>query len=330
MPHLDDGMIHELLDGEIPSRDLPPITAHLAACAECRARLEQAQALMAEADELIETLDLPQAETTPAVAHLVDSRRPVRWVRPLAWAASLVIAAAGGYAARGSLQLVPAPPAASDATLEAAKRVGNVHELTVPPATLAERPKETVLPPPPVMRRDEPAAKAATSALADGRRDAAEPPVTSGATANRAEATTSQPTPAPSVAAAPPTAGSAAGGVREALSGIAPRNNEAERRSLARDQVTAKQLTDNFTSRIDSIGLPDAMGLLGGRIRLIEGAVPKRLESQGSEVRVIYPLSSGELVLAQRLIGGSINWRLIAPAGFPADSVEKLRKLVKE
>lgn len=313
MPHLDDGMIHELLDGEIPSSELPPIRAHLASCVSCQARLDAAQAMMAEADGMIETLDLQPAVVAPASVHLVGARPPARWVRPLAWAASLVIAAAGGYAARDSVSLVPAPPAASDAAVNAVKRVGNAEQAIVPPSTLAERPKETILPPPPVMRRDEPAAKAANT-------DAA---------GNRTEVATSQPAPAPMVAAAPPTAGSAAGAVREALSGVASRSNEGERRGLAGDMTTSKPLADNFTSRIDSIGLPDAMRLLGGRIRLIEGAVPRRLEAQGTEVRVVYPLATGELVLAQRLVAGTISWRLLAPAGFPADSLEKLRKLVQ-
>ena len=50
--HLDDGTIHELLDGEIPSAQLPPLQAHLAACAECRARLDSARELVDFSDEL--------------------------------------------------------------------------------------------------------------------------------------------------------------------------------------------------------------------------------------------------------------------------------------
>ena len=71
MPHLDEGTLHALLDGEIPSAELPPIQAHLGACAECRARLAEEQELLAESDRLIEVLELPPA--APAVTPVRTS-----------------------------------------------------------------------------------------------------------------------------------------------------------------------------------------------------------------------------------------------------------------
>ena len=61
MSHLDDGMIHALLDGEIPSAELPPIQAHLGACAECRARLAEEQELLETSDRLIDLIEVPAA-----------------------------------------------------------------------------------------------------------------------------------------------------------------------------------------------------------------------------------------------------------------------------
>lgn len=327
MPHLDEGMIHELLDGEIPSSDLPPITAHLATCADCRARLERAQALMAEADELIETLDLPAVPSAADVTPLRVLRRP-RWVVPMAWAASLVLAVALGYAARQSAPLLPLPAPESESVLTGASNTAVAQQP-------AERSKESVLPPQSVMRRNEPAAKAAAPPLADSRQNATEQPTSSEFGGTRDGVVATQPAPAPVVAAAPPAAGSASGATREALSGVSSRRSDGERRSLARDQATSKQLIDGFAAngsrlRTDTIQLPDAMRLLGGRIRLIDGAVPKLLEAQGTEVRVIYPLATGDLVLSQRLVDGSISWRLLAPRGLAMDSVEKLRALVRE
>ena len=97
--HLDDGTIQELLDGEIHSSALPPIQSHLAACAECRARLEAARVFMTEADELIEMLDEPVA-ATPAVVIPLPRRSTQPWTRRLAWAASLVIAVGAGWYSR--------------------------------------------------------------------------------------------------------------------------------------------------------------------------------------------------------------------------------------
>jgi len=69
---------------------------------------------------------------------------------------------------------------------------------------------------------------------------------------------------------------------------------------------------------------------LGGSLRLIEGLIPERLESLGSAVRVVYATGFGELVLSQQLEDGKVRHTLIAPRGFPADSVEKLRARVRD
>ncbi|MES2304741.1 MAG: hypothetical protein V4558_04510 [Gemmatimonadota bacterium] len=330
MPHLDDGMIHELLDGEVPSSELPPITAHLASCAECRGRLERAQAMMAEADELIEVLDFPTAPPAAEVTPL-PVRRPLRWVTPVAWAASLVLAVALGYAARRSAPLLPLPAPESANALAGANNTAVAQQP-------AERSKENVLPPPPVMRSNEPAAKSAASPQATEDRNL----LNGKASANvaedariRAEASATIPAPAPVAAAAPPVGGSASGAVREALSGIASRRSDGERQFLARDKATSKQLidgalVDSSPFRADTIQLPDAMRLLGGRIRLIDGAVPRRLEAHGTEVRVIYSVATGELILSEQLLDGVITWRLTGPRDFNADSLAKLRKLVRE
>ena len=78
------------------------------------------------------------------------------------------------------------------------------------------------------------------------------------------------------------------------------------------------------------ITFPEALKRLNGSLRLIEGLVPLRLEALGADVRVVYPLRSGELVLAERLENGKLTYRLVAPAGFPGDSLEKLRLRVRD
>jgi len=62
----------------------------------------------------------------------------------------------------------------------------------------------------------------------------------------------------------------------------------------------------------------------------VEGLVPLRLEAQGPTVRVVYSVAQGELVLSQQLIDGRVSFQLIAPPGFPTDSLGKLRARVRE
>jgi hypothetical protein len=71
----------------------------------------------------------------------------------------------------------------------------------------------------------------------------------------------------------------------------------------------------------------EAVRLLGGQIRLIEGLNPSRLEAVGSAVRVIYALPGGELVLEQRREADSITVVLTAP-WLAADSLGKLREKI--
>jgi hypothetical protein len=76
--------------------------------------------------------------------------------------------------------------------------------------------------------------------------------------------------------------------------------------------------------------LPEAVALLGGSLRLIEGLVPDRLEAVERVVRVVYRTGFGELVLAQELSENRLRYSLLPPRGFPADSLERLRARVRE
>ncbi|MEJ2216689.1 MAG: zf-HC2 domain-containing protein [Gemmatimonadota bacterium] len=133
MSHVDDGLLHAYLDGALHAEDpaeAERVERHLAVCDDCRARLEAARGLRAEADALLEgatpaELDMPPFETIAARAAAratkagvpdpdrpTDAgggdgvggtpRRPRRFVvtRTLAWAASIVIALGMGWWAR--------------------------------------------------------------------------------------------------------------------------------------------------------------------------------------------------------------------------------------
>ena len=312
MPHLDDGTLHALLDGEIPSAELAPIQAHLGACAECRARLAEEQDLLAESDRLIEVLELPPA--APVVAPVRTASRRV-WPTRLAWAATLVLAAGLGYSARGG-PAEPAPVASGDSGAElradepAASPVPPALEPVNPSRDQALAPKLGAAPPPPADARR---GKAAT-----GNAAAAEEK----AELRVAVVDTAAAPPAPAEVQPPNRPAAPASG----LGRVGALRQEAARQ---REMTPAGALADAFAVARPA-SLPEAMRVLGGSLRLIDGMIPDRLEILGNMVRVVYRTGFGELLLAQELQDGMVRFNLIAPRGFPADSLERLRARVRE
>src|SRR5437867_949504 len=53
MSHVDEGTLHAYLDGELPSAERAALEAHLAACATCRASLDEERALLERATTLL-------------------------------------------------------------------------------------------------------------------------------------------------------------------------------------------------------------------------------------------------------------------------------------
>src|SRR3989442_16594 len=99
MSHVDDGLLHAYLDGELPASEAERLEAHIGECAECRARLEEERALIRRAGELLALAEPPARDVPPFRAG--DRRPPVRvwWqVRfPLAWAATVALALGMGW-----------------------------------------------------------------------------------------------------------------------------------------------------------------------------------------------------------------------------------------
>lgn len=303
MSHLDDGLIHELVDGEVPSTELAPIQAHLATCASCRDRLDTARGAATEAESLLASLDEDGVEA-PAVTVTPLPRRQPHWGRHLARAASLVLAAGVGYAARGSVsELVPG----WQATTTNGEQVATP---TTTPVTAAA----------PVAGEREAANDAvATTAPAEAVAEAAAPPpAPARAAAERREAVAV----APRVAAAPPG--------RQ----LADDDISAESARRRADPAAGVAVQQEFAAQAKAVAAPrevdisTAIELLGGSLRLIDGLVPERLEAIGDEVRLIYPVGNARVQLVQRRDADSLIWRLTAPAGFPADSLAMLRARV--
>lgn len=336
MQHLDDGLIQEIIDGEIPSPDLVLLQAHLAGCDVCRARLAAARAAATEADDLLVMLD----EVEPASAHpepvVLPIRRP-HWSRNLAWAASLVLAVGLGYASRDVLDpIVPASLSVQEAT-GGEQPASDITNRAAADAD-AVGPVEEPVPP-----GQAPAATTATTATPEPRRDQANPPPTVGAGRPSNAELREQVLPQ----AAPPASGAGvaanAEGTRLRALGVAEReatDPRAEGR-LTQPSPTAFErsptqagslgLADAAKAMVAAreVDLPTAMRLLGGSIKLIDGMVPHRLDAAGNEVMVVYRVAQGELFLSQHRDGALLEWNLTAPPGFPTDSLAVLRTRVK-
>ncbi|MBK9550525.1 MAG: zf-HC2 domain-containing protein [Gemmatimonadetes bacterium] len=319
--HLDDGTIHELLDGEIPSAQLAPLQGHLASCADCRARLESAREMVDFSDELVELLDDPPVAAPVATVVTPLPTRSSPWIRQLAWAASIAVAVGAGWYARGDVQQV-LPAVRVDSPIADAISAVPPTTVTAPPAA----PERAAAPAPVVRGRQEESAKPAQE-LADRRNDvtaksvSAEQQVAVGAAA---------PVPVAAPATMAPRAATGGGlalGAAEARRTAAP--ERANRSDLApRDLVATKQLID--IARVDTISFVSAMEAMAGKLRLIDGLVPLRFEQGGGAVRVVYRLGEVEVQLVQSLVAGDVRLSLNGPPGFPADSLAVLRRRVRE
>ena len=350
MQHLDDGLLHALVDGEVASAELGPIQAHLDGCADCRVRLDEARTMAGESNALIELIEVPAARDDASGTAVVRPPRPTaRWLRPLGLAASLALAAGLGYAG-GAWQREAASRAVSriDTGFEAEDRPAPSEPVvptppTAGPATAApetslrrnrtaareeqeradERPDPTPTSP---SERDEvrPSAQASSDTvrqklMASGNRlqDAAAPsPV--------------RQTPAPDNARSQKdsTAVGQVASLKRNESEVKRALNEGAAKSVAAAPPARLEEAVVTSMRATPITFYDATTLLGGQLRLIDGMVPNRLEQVGTAVRVVYLLERGELFLEQRREADSLSVTLIGPTLSP-DSLGKLRQKIR-
>lgn len=154
MPHVDEGTLNALLDGELDAAEVRAIDEHVAGCRDCAACLDEVRRLVADADRLVGALEATAPGTTggstpdgaappPAWAaphpatepiarpiepvvlfpipepSIATRRRPgsARW---LGWAAMLVVTVGGGWLALATnrSERVPTPIAPIEPTTE--------------------------------------------------------------------------------------------------------------------------------------------------------------------------------------------------------------------
>ncbi len=124
MPHVDEGTLHALLDGALRAEEpgrATEVEAHLRGCPDCRALLEEAAGLRADASDILSAaapVATPAADFADVRARAARARtegadaraprarrrsgraRQLQWTAGLAWAASLVLALGTGYLLR--------------------------------------------------------------------------------------------------------------------------------------------------------------------------------------------------------------------------------------
>ena len=96
MSHVDDGALHAYLDGELSPVERTQLEAHVAECAACRTRLDEARALIERASGLL-GLAQPPERAMPPLHQLRRPRLTWRLRVPIAWAASVLLALGLGY-----------------------------------------------------------------------------------------------------------------------------------------------------------------------------------------------------------------------------------------
>jgi hypothetical protein len=107
MSHVPDGELTAYADGAYAPADVDAqrIVAHLALCADCRNRLEQAHALSARAAEILAVATPAIVETPPFDQMRAQATaRRARSTFPLAWAATVILALGIGWFGRGALR----------------------------------------------------------------------------------------------------------------------------------------------------------------------------------------------------------------------------------
>ncbi len=300
MSHPDDGTIQMLLDGELDAEQQSRIEHHMSACANCSARLAEARAFQLEADRLVEMLAIP----SPTAGRL-DGRRGRNVIRSLAWAASIVVAVSLGYWGRGMNSPTADVPQEGDVLPRAS---------VTPPAAAPASPSEMdSVPPATSVARIAPATDALTNSDdAAGARSAERAPREERDEAPRREAKAADRVDAPErvvgqAAAAPPPA--------------AEQEARQSRANLDAAKVGRSAEVPAVTWRV--ISMEEAVRLLGGQLRLIDGLAPDRVETGpgtavvGADpsrplVRVVY--ASGTVTLDQQRPGTAISARRDAAA----------------
>lgn len=313
MPHLDEGTIHALLDGELTGPEGLAVHEHVIACPTCANRISEERLLQAEAERMIAELDRPAASQAvpesipvqlapppdepvtrgPPVVLMPDrgetgARRPTRY---LAWAATLAVAVGAGYFA--SQGLTRGPEAGATAEISDAPTAAPVvpqvgagapdSSLSPDTATVAAAAPGAAdsLPADERLAAAEPSPAAASAAFRNEAEPRAADVARSEREASRPEPTAQKSAAAPRDAAQPPAARLQAGA---AVSGAAAASAAASRDSVWVPAAPTPEIPparrralalDQEAQISMRVGLDEAQRLLGSSVHVIDGMQPE-------------------------------------------------------
>jgi hypothetical protein len=321
MRHVDDGTIHAWLDGQVGNpAEAAWIEQHLRTCAACAARLaeeqsmfEHANAILADASPAVSAppfstiVHRSAAEDGDSGAKSVAAHRQ-RWLMPLGWAVSVILAVGIGWLAR-DLSTEPGTVVVQEAIDARATEPTTAAPVERPIAGPVEQP--TAPEPPPVTRpvtrrgapsslQTEPAATAVQSPAARGAETSATAPPPADV---RREASSSAP--AAAVPVSPP-ASIELPARQAADAAAAPAPPLAERVTItgaspARPETVANAQEWRTLPRTEA-AVQSGMALYG-----IDGIQPllTTISPDGHIVRTAYRTATGELVELEQRRGGS-------------------------
>jgi len=111
--HVDEGMLHAYLDGELPAPERAALEIHIAQCATCGARLAEERSLIERASAVLGAAR-PSEHPAPPLSELTSRRRRGRRIfgarLPFAWAATVLLALGIGYYLHAPESPVPPAP----------------------------------------------------------------------------------------------------------------------------------------------------------------------------------------------------------------------------
>jgi hypothetical protein len=334
MPHLDEGTLTALLDHELEPMARQAAQDHLTSCRECRALYQEIQGLATEADRLIGTIDLPADGAAPVPARGIY--RWSRW-RPLAWAASVLLALGLGWTSSN----FRSRPSAADRPTAAGESEGRRAESTaVANGAVVIAPMPAQTPAPTVASRTAPATEPDRTAAADklareapGQAGGAnqpvdgQPMVTAKSALNERARSTSEKQevtrPEAAVSQQP-----AAQGIITALDAAAPAAAAPAAAAtpstfqIRGARAPADQRKDEISEGLREVSLEEAVRQLGGSVRLLGGLVPVRVLSGSASgledddtagvVRVVYMDPPGRELWLDQAVAAPIEGKALA------------------
>ena len=111
--HVDEGMLHAYLDGELPAPERAALEIHIAQCATCSARLADERSLIERASAVLRAAR-PSERPAPPLSELTSRRQRGRRIfgarLPFAWAATVLLALGIGYYLHAPESPVPPAP----------------------------------------------------------------------------------------------------------------------------------------------------------------------------------------------------------------------------